>query len=60
MKCSDCNKQVKSIWDDGYSFFYRECDTCHQIVCENCSDMDDGVVECLYCITERLIKEGKI
>ena len=56
MKCSDCGKQVKSIFMDGNEWIYRECDTCYQIVCEDCSDEDNGKVECLYCITERLIK----
>jgi len=55
MKCSDCGKQLKSIFRDGNEWFYRECDTCHQAVCEDCSDEDEGVVECVTCITARLI-----
>ena len=61
MKCSVCGKRVKSIFRDGSDYFYRECDTCHEVVCEHCSDEDDnGKVECTFCITDRLIKEGVI
>jgi len=61
MKCSDCGKQIRSTFRDGNDLFYRECDICHQIVCEHCSDEgDNGKVECCFCITTRLIKEGRI
>ena len=59
MKCSDCGKQVKSIFRDGNEWFYEECNTCHDIVCGDCSDIDDGIVECLCCIETRLIRESE-
>ena len=60
--CSDCGKRIKSIFQDGKDYFYKECHVCNQYVCDDCSDYDDDTGEsiCLYCITDKLIQEKKI
>lgn len=59
MKCSVCDKTIRPIWSVGRDIFYRQCDTCLENVCENCSDEDDdGIVECLSCIQQRKINES--
>ena len=59
--CNECNVAIEPIFKDDHrkadTWFWRECDSCENPVCENCSTQDDeGHVECITCRTARRAK----
>jgi len=61
MKCSICNKRMKSIFFDGKDYSYLQCDTCLEEICQDCCDVDDdGNCECIDCIQTRVIREQQL
>ena len=55
--CDECSKPVKPIFidtpNDPDTWFWRECDHCFKIACEDCSDSDhDGIVTCITCLQD--------
>ena len=51
--CSVCDAKLEPTFKatrKAEDWFWRECDTCLDPVCQSCSDEDeDGVVECSLC-----------
>ena len=59
-KCHECDKPIKPIWKDicnnPDTWFWRECDTCSEAFCDKCSDIEEGIVQCLTCYQQEVIQ----
>jgi len=54
--CYLCSTEMEAVFkdtpNDTNTWFWRECDTCDEVVCANCSDdHEDGIV-CVECLKE--------
>ena len=60
-KCSVCDKALKPIFKctpDPNDWFWRECDTCLEPCCVDCSECDEktGLTECCDCYRPNLVR----
>lgn len=66
--CNECeyiDKKTKvdvlfKVSNDPETWFFMECDTCSEPVCENCSDLDEenGERECGTCYQNQKYQKG--
>lgn len=61
-KCSECGKRVKPSFKstpDPLEWFFPECVTCEEVVCDECSFVDEktGVRQCYTCYEASLHKK---
>ena len=58
--CEECGTAVEPIFKEdpqsAETWHWKECDTCWNIVCENCADTDEttGITICITCLTEQV------
>jgi hypothetical protein len=61
-KCADCGKSIKPIFKatrDPEDWFWLECDTCGDVFCKDCCEVDDkGTAECLTCYQARVMRRN--
>ena len=61
-ECGECGCSVKPIFvdtqNDPDTWFWRECDTCDDVVCEKCSDSNEGAVKCVTCLQEEMLRRN--
>jgi hypothetical protein len=62
--CSECGKRIKPIFKatpDPLDWIFRECETCHEEFCKECSFEDEttGIVQCYTCYESSLHKRLK-
>jgi hypothetical protein len=63
-KCFVCGKAVKPLMKctkDPEDWIWRECDTCLELCCADCSECDEktGLVECNDCYEGRRARERR-
>ena len=60
--CTDCNKHMKPIFQDGNDYFYMTCDTCLSDCCPDCCEHDDdtGETKCNNCMMQDALKKHDI
>lgn len=62
--CSECGKGIEPlmiIGTDPEDWCWPQCDGCLEPICDKCSDLEDtGERFCIYCLTDQMIKEGRI
>ena len=58
-KCSECEIKLEPIFKAGHDpedWFFTECDSCQEPVCEKCSDLIDDLRFCLTCLQDKNTK----
>ena len=62
-RCKECGNIPEALMEIGRrvtDWIWRECNTCDDIVCEDCSDeSDEGIVTCITCLSGEVMVENK-